>query len=59
MITHGILAGVKYYDIITHLPNDSSKLVTQRKYEKLSWASTLVFDNSNQGKKAIYKEKWC
>jgi len=38
--------------------NEISEFDTQRKSKKIIWDTTEVFDNSNRGKKAIYKERW-
>ena len=48
MITHGILADMQVCNWLAY------SLV----HKKINWKKTKVFDNSNRGQKAIYKEDW-
>ena len=51
MITHGILVGGGVFDKLVHEINENSKFDTKRKYKKIAWEETKVFDNSNRGRR--------
>jgi len=38
--------------------NEISEFDAERKNKNIDWNETIVFDNSNRAKKAIYLERW-
>ena len=51
MITHGILVGGGVFDKLVHEMKMNSEFATKRKYKKIVWEETKVFDNSNRGRR--------
>jgi len=58
LIRHGILTGMRFFDSLIHELSEISEFDAERKVKEIDWSETQVYDNSNRGKKAIYKEKW-
>ena len=51
MITHGILVSAGIFDKLAWEMIELSEFETKRKYKKIDWDETKVFDNSNRGRR--------